>query len=120
MVLNRTTVWVPATGVPRPPTKKKEEDKVMSNYSKMLRLLGKYGFTGECKPYFFKGEFYHKDINGGHCRHTIHIYPVPTQGDESNRWECYQKNEEVKEFYRQQGLDPFDLLKKAIERVLWN
>ena len=92
----------------------------MNNYSKMMRLLGKYGFIGKCQPYLFEGEFYHKDIYGGHCYHTIHIYPVPTQGDESNRWECYQKNEFLKEIYQQQGFDPFDLFKAAIQRVLDN
>lgn len=92
----------------------------MNNYSKMMRLLGKYGFIGECNPYLFKGKFHHSSIKGNHNHYSIHIYPIPTQGDEANRWECYQKDECQKIIYQQQGYDPFELFKQAIQRVLDN
>lgn len=90
----------------------------MNNYSKMMRLLGKYSFEGECKPYLFKGKL-HTNSKYGNNPFAIDIYPIH-KGSEVIGWECYQKDEVLKEIYMQKGSDPFELFKQAIQRVLLN
>ena len=90
----------------------------MNNYSKMMRLLGKYNFEGESKPYMFKGKL-HPKSECGNNRFIIDIYPIH-EGPEMVGWECYQKDDFLKEIYMQKGSDPFELFKQAIQRVLDN
>ena len=84
----------------------------MNDYAKMMRLLGKYGFEGECSQFSFKGHFNHPEM-ASH-KWTINIYRTS-----KGNWYCKQVNYTTQEMMEQSGPDAFSLFKAAIERATY-
>ena len=77
-----------------------------------MRLLGKYGFVGECTQFTFKGYFNHPEM-------ASHEWAIDIYSTNKGNWHCKQVNYTTKEMMEQSGPDAFGLFKEAIRRATY-